>query len=920
MSRPSYKKGRSCASVLIAALLTYVSDDNNAPSSWKLNQDTDFQKLIIEWEKRTPPKLRVKNATLRSLALLIENCPRFSNQPSQEWEAFTKLSVDQKNSEIRNALNCLVQLNLIEDRREKLNNTTRTNRKWRHFAVEALICSPNKLGFEQKNLDYLFGQGEEKGEWDRRRDRSPSSSLPMQSLLPPSQTPKFVGRKQELQELHQKLQQLQPGEMLAIVGMAGIGKTELIKQYAIHYRSEYPDGIFWLEADQDIGHEIVTETQARFGLVPDEDLPLEKRVRQCWYWWLTLEKGLLIIDNVSDVEDQIKRFYLPDALPNLKVVVTTQMKNPSLVELTLDSLPGEDSQRLLTSWIGEERIAKEAQAAQAIHQYLEGLPLALELVGQHLKNEGESVSLQEVANELKRYGVEHPVFEENRRRGLQAAFQLSWTALSAEAQELAVSLSLFAAASIPWLLVEKMFALVDSENQSDDRPYGNWRSDRCYLRNRALKPLKTANLVTEKGTGDSRSLDLHSLVQDFFRYQFEVSPYKKAFQEAFCQALATEANHFPSELSQYTLGLLQELNLIFPHLQQATTRFANYLEAKQQVMLLLGLGKFQIARGRFSEAEDTLLRSHNLAQKCLEFDRFFHLASLRYLAVAYHYQGQLEKAESSYEEFVTRVEQMGCDPEFKTHLANSLDNLGRLYLQREKLGAAKDYIDQAFELRKRIFGEHHRAIASSLNSLASWYLKQRERDRALNYYQEAIHLLTSLGLPQDAHVIESKNGLAEIYLENGQYLDAETHYKEVIDLTKKLRGDRHYTVALGIGNLAGVYFYRARYLESQGKRKQAQHCYRKVSKLYRSVISILQQVRGNDYLFLANFKYNQACALRGLIRLCSTDELEKGDYKQVETLFEEALTIVSQTLGSEHPKVQQIKKSLETERNKRKKR
>jgi TIR domain len=94
----------------------------------------------------------------------------------------------------------------------------------------------------------------------------------------------FVGRAEALAELHA---QLQPGTQVSISsikGMGGIGKTELALQYAYQRLKpkDYPGGICWLKAREDVGLQIVAFARRHLQLEIAEDVDLSEQVRRCW--------------------------------------------------------------------------------------------------------------------------------------------------------------------------------------------------------------------------------------------------------------------------------------------------------------------------------------------------------------------------------------------------------------------------------------------------------------------------------------------------------------------------------------------------------------------------------------------------------------------------------------------------------------
>ncbi|AFZ02628.1 HEAT repeat domain-containing protein [Calothrix sp. PCC 6303] len=132
----SYDAGRKQAKILLRALLSFVENSE------------ELKDCKADWQAGT--ELWVTHSTLEGLAELTK---RYND--SLEPEA------------IRNALNCLISLKIIEDKRGQTNAKTRTNSKVWLFALK--FPSIDK----EENLNWLFKQG---GEWDKCREAQKNNS------------------------------------------------------------------------------------------------------------------------------------------------------------------------------------------------------------------------------------------------------------------------------------------------------------------------------------------------------------------------------------------------------------------------------------------------------------------------------------------------------------------------------------------------------------------------------------------------------------------------------------------------------------------------------------------------------------------------------------------------------------------------
>jgi hypothetical protein len=137
-------------------------------------------------------------------------------------------------------------------------------------------------------------------------------NLPKVSTTIPSDvqqgTPNFVGRQQDLKNLHEALQKEGIVAVCAVRGMGGVGKTELAVQYALsrEFQQQYV-ACYWFSLNQgNLATQILLKA-APYLAMPEElrkSGSIEEQVK--WYWqnWHPQEGQILIvIDDVKSLED-----------------------------------------------------------------------------------------------------------------------------------------------------------------------------------------------------------------------------------------------------------------------------------------------------------------------------------------------------------------------------------------------------------------------------------------------------------------------------------------------------------------------------------------------------------------------------------------------------------------------------------------
>ncbi|MFG2089389.1 tetratricopeptide repeat protein [Spirillospora sp. NPDC048824] len=213
----------------------------------------------------------------------------------------------------------------------------------------------------------------------------------------PRDMPDFTGREAQLAAV---LAAVDGSRVVAVDGMAGVGKTCLAVHAAHRLADAYPDAQLYVDLHGfTAGREPLDPDPALRTLLAALDVPSEKIPQEggiealaaCWRSELAHRRAVVVLDNAADA-DQVRPL-LPGAGPTV-ALITSRNRLLGLDEVppvSLDVLSPHESAELLARASGDPggpdgRLARDPESAAEVLRLCGHLPLALRLAAARLRH------------------------------------------------------------------------------------------------------------------------------------------------------------------------------------------------------------------------------------------------------------------------------------------------------------------------------------------------------------------------------------------------------------------------------------------------------------------------------------------------------------------------------------------------------
>jgi tetratricopeptide (TPR) repeat protein len=668
----------------------------------------------------------------------------------------------------------------------------------------------------------------------------------------PTASPNFVGRDDVMTRLDTNVQK----SVVAVVGMPGVGKTELALQYAHRYGEKYAGGCYWFRTIDRYLHNILTQfIKTEFKLdLPTEIAEPQDIAQWCWQEWernLPADSQVLIVlDNVDEVA-QISRMLPGNSRFRLLVTTRVQALDATFVEEKLEVLTDDAALKLLQQLVGN-RVQQEYKSAQQLcHELLGNLPLGIELVGRYL-HQDEEISIAEFIGKLgqvqEALDGRDPIAAYGTmtaQRGVKSALELSWQKLGWESQTVAKLLGLCAPKPIPWEVVRKMAERAELEAVSGEKTTcARWVRKQLAKRwKQATKRAEIAkaeaveritvadvrrqlnNLHLIKWDKEGETATLHPLVRNFFQEKAQTAPnLTQIFAETMLQR-AQQASH------DMNLERVAGMRDMVPHIEEVATHYTHLLSDDDLLWPFIGTARFYNSQGLYFAALPWYELCLETAEQRLGADHPDTASSLNNLAELYDSIGKYSEAlPLSQRALQISEQQLGTN---HPDTATSLNNLAALYEASGKYSAALPLYQRALQICEQQLGADHPSTATSLNNLAGLYEASGKYSAALPLYQRALQIYEQQLGADHPHTATSLNNLAALYRSSGKYSEALPLSQRALQIYEQQLGVDHPDTAISLSCLANLYYSMKRSAEAEP--------------LYARAVQICEQSLGTEH-------------------------------------------------------------------------
>ncbi|KAL2695292.1 hypothetical protein AAEP93_004045 [Penicillium crustosum] len=759
------------------------------------------------------------------------------------------------------------------------------------------------------------------------RPETPPTPL---STVPFRRDPDFVSRDTLLDQIHEKISA--PGSRIALVGIGGVGKSQLSIEYSYRVRYQSPTTwVFWVHASNAARFEQSFRDIADQAKILGRNDPTVNIYQLVESWLRSGQRGkwLLILDNVDDdgflrqpsatgqqslKVGQTNAFtkplleFLPRS-PNGSIMITSRSQEVALrIVHHQDVIKVEPMEKLEAIELLQRKVGLPAKTPDILKlvEELDFMPLAIIQAAGYIVHRAPRCSVSQYleifrksdrsATKLLDYEAGHLFRDWEAKNSILVTWQISFDHIRhirPSATDLLSLMSFFDRQGVS----ENLLRFHD-ETQNDDSnsqeiaiEYNDEDTDSTSESNidhnfeDDIATLRDFSFISINR--DSTVFTMHRLVQLTVRMWLNADRQLERWKEQYIMILW---QRFPT--GEYENWV--QCQSLFPHVKSAMSQRPESHEFLRKWAALLYKGAWYAQKiGHIMESRDMASESRNQRLSMFGLDSEQTLESSEMLAEGCRLGGQWEEAEQLFVQVMeTRKTKLGADhPSTLTSMAN----LASTFWNQGRWEEAEQLFVQVMETRKTKLGADHPDTLTSMANLASTFWKQGRWEEAEQLEVQVMETSkTKLGADHP-DTLTSMANLASTYRNQGRWEEAEQLEVQVMETRKTKLGADHPSTLTSMANLASTYRNQGRWEEAE----QLEGRWEEAEQLEVQVMETSKTKLGADHpdtlMSMANLAYTLKSSAQDKAALI---------------LMAECVRLCDQKLGPDHPHTMSSKSTL----------
>lgn len=735
-------------------------------------------------------------------------------------------------------------------------------------------------------------------------------------LLPLSRNQRFVGRKSELERLKHDLYSEDACQRVAIVGLGGVGKTQIALELAYRRREDTPDlSIFWVPATQpaafEQAYQRIGECLQISGITEDsadaKQLVKESLSKDSIGPWF------LIIDNADDSKMLFERdgedsttLALIDYLPFSQkgsIVFTTRnrklavkLAGSNVIQVGL--MEPDDAKEVLRGCLLDKDLLLDMESTTRLLDLLGYLPLAIVQAAAYMnENDMSIMDYTDLYNGSEKEIIDilsEDFEDQGRYRDIQNPIAKTWLiSFNRIRQQTPLAIE----------YLSFMACLLNQDIPQSILPEASTKK----------KFIEAVGILTAYSflirREDRKTFDIHRLVhlatRNWLQNMGQMTMWGNKAVERLAEIIPAGGHRDRDVWTAYlphASHLLKSEDLtsregkfitLSDHLGRCLYSNGRYVEAEQvhrqtldlrinalgaedpdTLMSSACLAETLSHLGEYAEAEKLHRQTLEIRKKVLGAEHADVMNSMQYLAQALIGAGDYREAEQIHR--ATRdLRAKVLHLEHRSTLT-SMSYLAEALNQQGKYEEAEQMHQQTLGTRIRLFGLRFPATLASMSCLGVTQRNLKKYDAAESTQREVLRLRIMVLGDRHPHTLITKRWLADALHHQAKYKEAAEILQEILEIQVKLLGQKHPDTMHTLSNLAETTY-------SQGRVTQAKGLYEEVYNLRKEALGLTHPDTLESMSNLATFIFRQ------------------GDVIKAKDMHERVLEMRMKRLGHEHP-------------------